>query len=111
LLAFLSFSCCCLNSEAFTTLGTARIQNMATTFCFHANTKTVGAFTTGYWWLICTFHNYFLANLRFSLFSQSPSIVICGVFFYFGIYLVVFADHFILSTSYPQLIHQLILCG
>jgi hypothetical protein len=80
---------------------------MAAAFCFHANTKTVGAFTTSYWWLICAFHNYFLASLRFSLFSLPPSIVFTVYFFIKALTLL----FLIYILCYPQLIHWLILCG
>lgn len=52
-----------LYCESCTALGTARINNSTATACFHAYQKSMGAFSSGYWWLVCALHVIFLGNL------------------------------------------------
>jgi len=53
-----------LYREFCTALGAACIDNSATTACFHAHQKAVGALSLNYGWLVCTFHVFSWANRK-----------------------------------------------
>jgi hypothetical protein len=48
--------CNSLNSQAFAALGSTCIDNSASSACFHAHQKAMGASASGFRGLVCAFH-------------------------------------------------------
>ena len=62
-----------LDCQAFTALGTTCVQNGTAATRFHAYTESVGAFTAGYGWLICSFHDWPRESQVFSFVAPKRS--------------------------------------
>ena len=62
-----------LHCQAFTALGTTCVQNGTAATCFHAYTESMGTFTAGYGWLICSFHDWPRESQVFSFVAPKRS--------------------------------------